>query len=130
MIFPAAPPLTDEDRQRIVERAQARVEIDSLLKHPGWERIQKQLLSQIETSMNALRRVKTEDASAALDAVRKWQLQNDNWEALCVFVNEILAPDASDDETLSPQEILLREELRHGRPTGDPGLDPASPAGH
>jgi hypothetical protein len=117
MILPPDHRPTDDQ----VERAEARVELRALLDSPGWKRIERQLLSGIEESLNVLQRVNTADSAATIDAVRRWQIRHTDYEALCHFVNGILEPDPiEDDPRLSPMEIILQEELRHGR-IGDPG---------
>lgn len=108
-----------------LERAQARVELRALLDSPGWHRIDQQLRSGIQESLNDLQHVNTADTNATIDAVRKWQIRHGDYEALCHFVNFIIEPDPTDeDERLSDREILLQEAL-YGRP-GDPGSDPTA----
>ena len=123
-----APPDTRPTEEQIA-RAQARIDLKHLLDTPGWKNhIQRILLAGIQESMNALRKVDTANPALTVDAVQRWQLRHNDYEALCNYVNAVIQDDEAEDGelTMSDMEIILQEALNgrtHGDPTGT-GTDP------
>ena len=114
-----------------IARVQARIDLKQLLDTPGWkDHIQKILLSGIQASMNALRKVNTADPAVTVDAVQRWQLRHNDYEALCNYVNAVIADDDPEDGSLklSDMETMLQEAL-YGRSSGDPTGTGTGPTG-
>jgi hypothetical protein len=63
-----------EDAREKLAVLDAATDLDSLLRHKGWNRIQRLQMEQLESAKADLRSVDTSDPMRALDALRRWQI--------------------------------------------------------
>ena len=108
----ALDPRIVEAQERLATLARARAFRD-LVESAGWKELYRLRESWLNKGREEVRRIPTDNAQAALDCLRRWQLAEDLMELEVRFINETLAEAEEIPGALNLDDALLMEQLNH-----------------